>query len=86
VQVAACSTFPEATLLQFETMTARANVTLPSCSVAMNHGQGNTLRVDLLRMLKMMLKAYLPDQSRCTFLDHHDFIRYLSGRCITCTC
>lgn len=31
----------------------------PSCSVAMNQGQGKALRVDLLMMLKMMLNAYL---------------------------
>lgn len=29
-----------------------------SCSVEMNQGHGNTLRPDLLMMLKTMLKAY----------------------------
>jgi hypothetical protein len=31
----------------------------PSCSVAMNQGQGKTLSVDLFMMLNTMLKAYL---------------------------
>jgi hypothetical protein len=74
---------------------------LPSCNMEINHGQGKALSVDLLRMLKMMLNAYLQHVRPVTHgntvvplhLAHctdggspqHDIHRHLPAGCWGCT-